>query len=357
MQSASQLAYPGSRTVAQWWRRLQQLQRGALWVGHAYLHRIEALARTTQPRPLEPLPRLLLQTLCREQSTPCCGKGECIRRLEELLHLPGAILRQVLHEMQRQGLVEQGAAGSWTASERGRQVLDCAQVPSERWERRIFPFLERVDRHGRRAAPPHYAPCGEGPANAWQVPDEQHFDPRLLDESLSQATAWKERFRFPAEVDKIEGTTGTLAPWRHVLVDRAERIFLALVAPTEPGADLLGFAVRTESWALEESAPVLRLPLAAVAEIWPALAGVPEPSALQEAWVSWCRERSLPLAEAEACALSYRPGCLEVQAPERLLQRLRAARSDVFKGESWLLLGQEYLRPAVALQVGAQARP
>ena len=35
----------------------------------------------------------------------------------------------------------------------------------------------------------------------------------------------------------------------------------------------------------------------------------------------------------------------------RLIERLRAARSDVFKGEAWLLVGDGYMRTAVQLTI------
>ena len=69
----------------------------------------------------------------------------------------------------------------------------------------------------------------------------------------------------------------------------------------------------------------------------------------QDAWRAWCRERNLPANEVELCSLVYQPPRLEVRAPERLLQRLRAAKSDLLKGEAWLLVGDGYVRTAALL--------
>jgi hypothetical protein len=53
----------------------------------------------------------------------------------------------------------------------------------------------------------------------------------------------------------------------------------------------------------------------------------------------------------ETCSLAYQPPRLEVQAPPRLVQRLQAAKSDLFKGEAWILVGDGYLRTAVQLAI------
>jgi hypothetical protein len=68
-----------------------------------------------------------------------------------------------------------------------------------------------------------------------------------------------------------------------------------------------------------------------------------------EGWRSWCRQRHLPGNEVASCEVKYRAPRLEVQAPERLVQRLRAAKSDLLKGEAWLLVGDGYMRTAALL--------
>jgi hypothetical protein len=40
-----------------------------------------------------------------------------------------------------------------------------------------------------------------------------------------------------------------------------------------------------------------------------------------------------------------------VQAPPRLVQRLQAAKSDLFKGDAWLLVGDGYFRAAAQLVI------
>jgi len=71
----------------------------------------------------------------------------------------------------------------------------------------------------------------------------------------------------------------------------------------------------------------------------------------RHAWRAWCHPRGLPVAEVDACILE-RQGCrLRVTAVPRLIERLRTARSDVFKGEAWLLAGTGRLRAAAQVEL------
>ena len=132
-----------------------------------------------------------------------------------------------------------------------------------------------------------------------------------------------------------------------MIVDRPERVLL-VVARTGPGesANWLGFAVKPDGWSLYDQTPILRLPASAAG---PEFAEPPALTVWQDAWRAWCRERNLPANEVELCSLVYQPPRLEVRAPERLLQRLRAAKSDLLKGEAWLLVGDGYVRTAALL--------
>jgi hypothetical protein len=59
----------------------------------------------------------------------------------------------------------------------------------------------------------------------------------------------------------------------------------------------------------------------------------------------------LPPAEADAAVLRRHDYQLEARLPARLIERLRAARSDVFHGETWLLAGTGRARAAACLKV------
>jgi hypothetical protein len=359
MQSASEFPFPGGRALGPWWRQLQSFHPDAFWVGYVHVHRVEAAARSMQVRPLDPLHRLVLQALSFERApASCCAAAECFHHLQERFHLPVAVLRQLLLHLQKEGLVQEHPGASWAVTEQGKQVLGGHEILGEKSARRRFAFVERVDERGRRILPPHFIPLAECPGSPWHVQEAEHFDLSLLRDTPRRSSAWKQEYGFPLDVLEIESADpGAAAPgWRSVIADRPEQLLLALIATRAEGtAALLGFAARPEQEALSDK-PVLRLPLAAAQALWPSLTAEPEPGLLPEAWLSWCRQRNLPTADAEACEVGYRSGRLEVRAPERLLHRLRSVRSDVLKGESWLLLGDSFLRPAVALQVHSQSR-
>src|SRR5262249_28401338 len=139
-----------------------------------------------------------------------------------------------------------------------------------------------------------------------------------------------------------------------IILDRPERLVAALVLAAagrgENRGRLLGFAVQPEGWVLQVQEPVFVLE-ADWQEVFPELA-VDLPAELwQQAWRNWCQPRSLPGAEVDACALERQGHRLRVTATPRVIERLRAARSDVFKGEAWLLAGTGRLRAAAQLEL------
>ena len=104
-----------------------------------------------------------------------------------------------------------------------------------------------------------------------------------------------------------------------------------------------------ESWVLEPE------PLLALAEGWeealPDLAVEPSPQMWRQAWQTWSQPRSLASADVAACRLERVDHRLLVHAPLRLIDRLRAARSDAIKQEAWLLAGEGRTRTAAQIEL------
>jgi hypothetical protein len=101
---------------------------------------------------------------------------------------------------------------------------------------------------------------------------------------------------------------------------------------------------------LQGERPVLCLG-AEWAEVVPELAEEPGVEAWQQVWLAWCQPRSIPASEAAACRLERSGHKLVIHAPRRLIDRLRAARSDAVKQEAWLLAGTGPVRPAALIQL------
>src|SRR5690242_5192064 len=97
MTAPSSLAFPGSRTLAGWWRQLAPLAPQAVWVGHLFLHRVEALVAAVSAQPLAALDRFVLQAVAAEDAVAAQpAAGNFLKRLDTRLHLGEGFLQQAL---------------------------------------------------------------------------------------------------------------------------------------------------------------------------------------------------------------------------------------------------------------------
>jgi hypothetical protein len=177
-----------------------------------------------------------------------------------------------------------------------------------------------------------------------------------LRELFDRPPDWKRRNGFPEDIrsaagDPVAGATGKV-DWRAVTIDRPTRTMLAF-ALCKPGAadeSLLGFPVHAPEWLLREQEPVIRLG-ASWPEVFPDLAEDPPISTWHAAWRAWAQPRGLPQPEVSGCSLRRSGYRLHVTAPRRLVERLRAQRSDAFKGETWLLAAKESVHAAALVDI------
>jgi hypothetical protein len=199
-----------------------------------------------------------------------------------------------------------------------------------------------------------------------------HFDPALLYACPRQSPEWKNRHSFPEEVLEILGEGGSsqqipvdkerarhtpqfatvdTAEWRQVIVDSPMRLFALLVRGWQGEDRLQGFAVRPEGWGLQGESPCFSLEEDSWLEVFPDLAAEPPTDVWRQAWRAWCQARHVPGAEAEACQLERLGVYLRITMPHRVVDRLRAARSDALKGEGWILAGEGPVRPLARLEI------
>jgi hypothetical protein len=357
MSGAPAPAFPGSRVLAGWWRQLTPYRPQEIWVGHLGLHRVEALVELTHPCRPDPFTLLVLGAVrlghARDQTGGTAGlAGEALRQLDERLHLGPALLRQILRGLRAEGLAAENGAGGWALTPLGEQALERGEYPRRTQERRSFHFVQPRD--NGPGAGPHYLNLNSHRDAPAPVNEPWEFDPAALQASLTRAAEWKARYGFPAEVSSVLGPVpGTaVTAWQQVIVDRPERLLtvLARVAGSGAAERLLGFAARQEGWVLQAGAPAFAIE-GRWDELFPEVtAGLP-PEAWRRAWRSWCEPRSLPEAEVAACAVEPRGERLAIRAPARLVERLRAARSDAVKGEAWLLAGEGPLRRASRIEL------
>jgi hypothetical protein len=343
--TAVSAVFPGSRTLASWWKQLGPLRPRALWTGHLLLHRVEALASLHCLIPLEQIPLFVLKALA-------LADRASLQELDNRLHLGPPLLRQLLRQLESAKLVGPEENGSWSLTELGQQGLRQGTHTQVRQERRVFYFVEAEPATGPShylsfAHPPVALPC---PASA-----EWKFEARHLQDCVGRPADWKRRFGFPLEVQHIIGNDASTSPpqeWQRIILDRPEQlaVMLALVPAGEGQDRFLGFVVDPGGWVLHSAEPAFTIE-AGWQEVFPELAMDLPLEYWQQAWRAWCQPRGLSSAEIDACLLERQGYRLRVTATPRLIERLRLARSDVFKGEAWLVAGTGRLRPAAQIEL------
>jgi hypothetical protein len=358
MIGAPSLAFPGSRKLAGWWRQLALYHPEKIWVGHLLLHHIEALVRSNQPRRLDRFSLFVLHALALAEP----ASDSTLAQLDARLHLGRQVLRQALRALQSEGLSQSGPHGNWTLTALGRQALDDREYPQVRYERRSFHFIDQradtaethrlqfLDLHNSSDIP-------------WPAAEGLQFDVRLLQGCLRQPEDWKRKHGFPLDAQEIlaleADSAGSLtaAPeqppsWRRVVVDRPERILALLLVGQAPegSSQLRALAIRQDGWILQSTTPLFTLG-PGWQEVFPELTIEAGLDAWRQAWRTWCEPRGIPTGEISACLLERQAERLRVLAPYHLVERLRAARSDALKGETWLLAGEGAIRAAALVEV------
>lgn len=345
MTGLAALAYPGSRALAGWGRHLAPFQPQGLWVGHFFVHRVEALARTAHEQHLDSFSALLLQALSLEET-------DNASRLAERICLPSSLIPQLVEPLLTQGFLRCEGTG-WQVSTLGQQALRDGRFACFESRRQVFSFVECLDREGRRRAPPRYWNLPLLPASPWS-PEETHtFPASELNECVRKPESWKKQVNFPANLVEIAlpDSVNEYPAWQKVLIDKPETICLALVLSQINGGGprMLGFPTRPGDWELTGNLPPLTL------EDWPDFLGeaanLPPLDVLREVWRAWSRPRNLPGREVDACVLTLAGHRLLIKAPPKLVERLRQTRSDLLKGEAWVVLGLGPIRAVLMLEL------
>lgn len=366
MTSASSLAFPGSRTLASWWRQLEHIAPVSLSVGYLFVHRLDVPARWLIPRPVDPLLLLVLEALALDQDA---SGSAGLDQLAQRLRLDAPVIRGLIKSLLEARLVEPCCNGAarprWALSQEGRQALQKKTTHEPHWRRAQLAFVERLGPAGQRLADPHFLSLREAPSTPWHVEAGAAFDMKWLEACLVQSDEWKATFGFPADLAAfLTGTAisqgaslsleaaapAALPAWERVALDRSERLLVALCRVAQPEGAVLGFGVRPEGWALAAAEPVIHLP-AAGRSILSDLDTVADAPSWRQTWRQWCQSRTQLGASEEQCELTVDKATLRVRIPAPLLDALRTSKSDLLKGDTWLLAGEGYLRHAARLEL------
>ena len=349
MSAAFVPSWPGSRVLLGWWRELAGRMPQQVRLSRLLLHRVEALVLVRKSRPLDRWQRALLGLA----SAHISHGGELINSLSNL-QMDTQMLGQLVRELADGGLLHRNGSGLWQMTPAGRHALETGAAPVADEERRTFVFVD----NSALGRPPCFLPLDLSPAQfaGSKSPQEAgcSFEAQSLEACIRQSPEWKKRFRFPTDVEALlipQADESPAVNWRRVLLDSVEEWLFVFIhtAPTAGPPLLMAFPVRPEGWVLEAQ------PLLALADGWqealPDLAVEPAPELWRQAWQTWSHPRTLPPAEVAACRLERVDHRLRVYAPLRLIERLRAARSDAVKQEAWLLAGEGRTRLAAQIEL------
>ncbi len=325
--------FPPGRALGGWWRDLSPRRPQRLWFTHLLLHRVEALAEVKHAHRLDPVQNALLCLLA--------GPATVV---PEQLRVDRQLLARWLHALIDQGLVRSNGQG-WEPTDAGQTAARTGAFTQPGRERRTFYFVDQ--REAQR--PAHFLHLAR-PALPYPTPAaDWHFDPSWLEDCPRRPAEWKRTHQFPADVEAIiVGPPDHAIPsWREVVLDRPEHLPVAIV---RTAGGVQGFQTQAEDWKLRADEPVF-----ALGDDWeavlPDLAAEPPPDAWRSAWQAWCRQRGVPPVDADLCSVERRDHYLEVRAPKRVADRLKAMRGDGPHSETWLLAGTGRTRAAVCLKV------
>lgn len=342
MTAASSLPYPSSRTLAGWWKQIAPLDPQSWWVGHLLVHRVEAAVQVDESQPLPPLTQILLQALHVSSS-----QGEAkLAELESALGLPSALLRPLLRELSQDSFVNSEGMEGWRLTEAGRAALMMGQSRASLCRRQTFSFAEQRTPTGERLGTPTYLALASTPLARTGMSHNFPFDVAWLETCVRQGEDWKSAHAFPEGVKRLlrfeDNHEEEFPAWKRVVLAHMEEVTITLV---KTGEGLKGFAVAPSDWSLDLTQPVLHVPTETEG-----LLNEEEASTAKQAWIAWAKLRNLPLAEVEACRLAVEGCVLRIHGSQRLFDALTKIKSDLLKGDAWVLLGEGFVRRAMRLE-------
>jgi hypothetical protein len=344
MIAAASLAFPGSKTLSAWWSQLAPFKPLQLWVGHLFIHRLDVLAEVVRFEKADSLHLMLLRAVALEEAVSTIDSA-ALERLDRHLHLGHGVIGRVLSDLRTEELLSPGPTVALTPA--GRSAVASGQYPRRGWQRRELVFAERLRPDGSRSQPPHYLALSAAPAQRWQPDASAGFEPAWLRQFSAQPQTWKETFAVPSEIQGIadpeDNSQVEPSLWKRVPIDRPERLLAAFIAVGESGPEkILVFAAQQDGWELRSAGPIGAL-------AWSGREEFPDLTAScnwSKSWQDWYIARQFTAAEIQACTLTPASHRLELRVPDSLRGRFTTGKSDLLKGDTWLLAGDGYLRSA-----------
>jgi hypothetical protein len=305
------------------------------------VHRVEALAESTEILPLDPVQFLTLAAI-----TP--GAHTTIEQLEGVVPLDRAILRRVLHSIQKLGLVAPLDGDGWVLTDPGEHVRAGDHPSRTVHDRRSFYFV--TDETGE----PHFLHFLRNPPMQVASEDGASFRLSQLLACVDKPPQWKESRGFPLGIRSIPLPPSASAPtgpdaWQRIASVQPGRTTIVIVPPAKRPHDepWHGFAPDGDGTRLRLDAPVLQR-TGGWTEIFPALAQPVSLELWQSGWRRLTAEKGIAEA-ARAGRLEIRGRRVTLVAARPALDRLRGAFGDLQKNPPWILAGDGVVRAAAPL--------
>lgn len=335
--SGAPLSPPGPRTAAGLWSCVAAHSPSAVVAGIVPIHRVEVLVEVDRRAPLDPFTRTLLTAIPLADPPTAIG-------LDRLLFLGEERVDAALTDACRIGWVESTGGGRVRVSAEGRDALDRGR-PVRPFARRRFAF-----RNGQYVPLPDSGPILFGaPGSRSSV--APHGLP-LVRSACGQTLEWKHAAGFP-EVGSVVEPSGHLEDelrWQTIPVEDEELLGLVVMTDTA-SARVLGF-VPAVDWSLSAD-PTFTLAGDPGRAAFPEVFTGPSDADCQAAWLGWAKFRGVPPDDLTSCGVALHRDRLDVRAPARLIDWLRAHRADVLAGDTWVWVGTGQLRRPAVIDVRA----
>ena len=329
-----------SRFLTDWWRHLSPSRPSAIWFGSLLIHRVEALVGLPHRVAVSGLAGFALKAIAIPQSIDVAG-------LSSALHLGVGVVRPLVNRLARDRLIEQSSNNAWSLTPTGKKAVGDGQYEDRLEVRRTFCFAESELNPGRR----HFIPLRAGTATQpWAADAQCSFDLNTLKNCLGQSSEWKHNCGFPAEVDELillqpspaSGTNGV--PWQRIVTDRLERLQTIVVSvPDARGRE------QVRGYGLPPREPIFDLDVDWRTAL-PDLLHNPDAEEWRESLRSWGRDQESIRQELDHCELEVRGIQLRITLSDAILAKLKTARPELLRGETWLQAGSSRLRRAAQLE-------
>lgn len=323
--STAPLPFPGPKTVAGWWTRFAP-DATALAAGTISFTRIEVGVIGTDLAPPDPLIAAVLRALA-------AGPGTAAD-LDRLLHVGPARVEAALRDAAERGLLDAPVRSVYSPRP-GPTSSPPAFRPVVRRIRLAF-------RDGQFLPAPDTGPFAAATGGPSEVPPVREW----VVAAAGRPTAWKRDANFPDIAP--DAVAAPDIGWRGVPLFRPDALSAVVTRTTPDGIAV--FPAAGPDWHLAGD-PLLALAGEPAAAGFPELFADPLDADLRAAWQGWAKGRSVPADDLAACRLALNGAKLEVHAPDALAGWLRANRADVFRGDTWVWVGDGPLRRAAVLAV------